>query len=222
MLSVDFETTGVDAHEDRIVTASLVFSPERGQEGFTKEFLINPGVEIPEGATRVHGVTTEHAREHGMAPPAALKEIGDMIVEAGKALCPVVVFNAPYDLTMLAAEQKRHGLEPLTRAFGPVIDPFVIDKGIDRFRKGSRKLVDMCAHYGIRLDDAHNATADATGALHLARKLMELCPPGTDLRGLYSQQEKWKAEQASSFNDYLRRQGKTPDASGEWPMMTPR
>jgi DNA polymerase-3 subunit epsilon len=42
-----------------------------------------------------------------------------------------------------------------------VVDPLVIDKWLDRYRKGSRKLEAICAHYGAVLDEAHDADFDA-------------------------------------------------------------
>ena len=51
---------------------------------------------------------------------------------------------------------------------GPVYDPLVIDRAKDRYRKGKRNLTAMCDHYGVRIDNAHEATADATAAARVA------------------------------------------------------
>ena len=61
---------------------------------------------------------------------------------------PVVVYNAPYDLSLLDRECRRNGLEPID-APGPVIDPLVIDKAVDSYRKGKRTLEVAAAHYRV-------------------------------------------------------------------------
>ena len=69
----DCETTGIDVETDRIVTATLVKID--GSEVESREWLINPGVEIPDEATAVHGVTTLHARACGDDPAVACAQI---------------------------------------------------------------------------------------------------------------------------------------------------
>ena len=49
-------------------------------------------------------------------------------------------------------------------ALRPVLDPRVLDKHIDPYRRGGRKLTDLCAHYKVALDGAHSADADAIAA----------------------------------------------------------
>ena len=81
MLGFDTETTGTNVEKDRIVTVALVHSVGPGRENETvATWLIDPGVEIPEPAQRVHGISTEHAREHGMQPAAALDEVAHALV----------------------------------------------------------------------------------------------------------------------------------------------
>ena len=67
----DLETTGPNPMTARIVTASLILLGPDGTELRHGEWLADPGVEIPEEAAAVHGITTEHAREHG----APLKQV---------------------------------------------------------------------------------------------------------------------------------------------------
>ena len=73
LLGFDTETTGVDVDNDRIVTAALVRRDATGTH--VRSWLIDPGVDIPEAAAAIHGVSTEHAREHGR--PAARGAGGD-------------------------------------------------------------------------------------------------------------------------------------------------
>src|SRR5690625_7975016 len=73
LIGFDTEPTGLDVTEDRIVTAAIV--EEIDGETHVHNWLLNPGAEVPERATEVHGVTTEHARTHGLDPRRVLDEI---------------------------------------------------------------------------------------------------------------------------------------------------
>ena len=140
LLGFDTETTGVDVDHDRIVTAALVRRDASGTR--IRTWLIDPGVEIPAAASAIHGITTAHARAHGAPPAVALAEIAATVATALAAGTPVVAFNAAYDLSILDAELVRHGLatvpERLGRATSPVIDPLVLDRHEDRYRRGKR------------------------------------------------------------------------------------
>jgi DNA polymerase III subunit epsilon len=141
LLGFDTETTGVDVTHDRIVTAALVRRVP-GESTEVRTWLIDPGVPIPAEAAAIHGITTEHAVAHGEAPGPALDEIAALIAADLAIGVPVVAFNAAFDLSLLDAELARHALptlgERLGRAVTPVIDPLVLDRSLDRFRKGKR------------------------------------------------------------------------------------
>ena len=63
MLSFDLETTSANPMEARIVTSALVTIDGSSSDPY--EMLADPGVEIPEGAANIHGITTEQARAEG-------------------------------------------------------------------------------------------------------------------------------------------------------------
>ena len=66
VLGFDFETTGVDRFHDVPVSFALV-TLVGGVLVSTSSGLVDPGREIPAGATEVHGITTEQCRAEGMA-----------------------------------------------------------------------------------------------------------------------------------------------------------
>ena len=72
MLSFDLETTSANPRTARIVTSALVRID--GSEISASETLADPGVEIPEEAAAVHGITTEHARAEGQDHDQVLEE----------------------------------------------------------------------------------------------------------------------------------------------------
>lgn len=110
----DLETTGLDLREARVVTACALEIDSAGQEvGSNKEWLANPGIEIPAAASNVHGITTEIAREKGEDAAVVISEILETLRGFFNRGIPVVAYNAPYDFTILHFEALRHGLEPL-------------------------------------------------------------------------------------------------------------
>lgn len=225
LVSFDLETTGIDPHTDRVVTAAVAHIDPRDGQVETYTWLVNPGVEIPEQATAVHGISTAHAVEHGRDPAGALLEIAAHLGQAASDGAALVVYNAPYDLTLLHAECARH--DTVAPAIGPVIDPLVLDRGVDRYRPGSRRLTATAAHYGVALSEteAHGAAADALAAARVAWKLATAYPDeiGTaDLGDLQRWQQARHDEWAAGFEDYLRRQGREDaEIPRGWPMRSP-
>ena len=70
LLGFDTKTTGVDPLKDHLVTAAVVSRGSLGADGArgqdVRTWLADPGVEIPEAAAAVHGITTERARTEGV------------------------------------------------------------------------------------------------------------------------------------------------------------
>lgn len=216
----DLETTGVDVAADRIVTAHVGVLNAHGREIAARSWLADPGVTIPDGATAVHGVTTEHARAHGR--PAA--EVVEQVVRALRSLfeqgVPVVAYNASYDFSLLTHEARRHGIEPIVSP-GPVIDPLVIDKAYDRYRRGKRTLEVVAAHYAVPLDGAHEASADAIAAGRVAQALAREFALPDSADELHTRQVAWARAQAASLTEYFVRIGRLdPEESldGTWPV----
>jgi DNA polymerase-3 subunit epsilon len=151
--SLDTETTGVDTTEARIVTAAVVdIHPGRRPEVI--HWTLDPGCEIPDEAAAVHGYSRERVLDlvggEGMAlrvgggesiqmhVDGALGEIAGLAATAMHTEIPLVVANAPFDLSLLEAELERHGIDSLaSRPSGirGVVDPMVIEKAYDTFRK---------------------------------------------------------------------------------------
>jgi DNA polymerase III subunit epsilon len=203
----DLETTGVDVRTSRIVTAHIgVIGPD-GEQRESWSWLADPGVDIPEGATAVHGVTTERARAEGRPAREVVAEIVDALRAILARPLPLVVYNAAYDLSLLKFECARHGVEPLAEP-APIVDPLVIDKAVDRYRRGKRTLEAAAAHYGVPLTEAHDAAADAIAAGRLAQAIardkVDALPD--DPAALHGAQISWHDQQCDSFEDYMRRE----------------
>lgn len=205
----DLETTGVNTREARIVTACLARVDASGSVLAETAWLADPGVEIPIQAQRVHGVSTEVARRDGRPAAEVVAEVNDAVLASLRQGIPVVAYNASYDFGVLRAECRRHGVPPIGDP-SPVVDPLVIDKEVDRYRKGKRTLSAACEFYGVPLDDAHNASADAIAAGLVAIALARRYPDQLSMTAmeLHLKQQDWARRQEDSFADYMRRSGR--------------
>lgn len=234
----DVESSGVDPHRDRIVSAAVISA----NAGITRSrtWLLNPGIDIPAEATAVHGYSTDYVREHGTDATTGVAEI---YVELHRLLGlehTIVGHNVSFDLTMLHAELVRHGRTDMAHRIAcvrPVVDTIVLDRWADPWRPkeptrrrpdpalcGSRRLVDVARLYGVPLteQDAHGAEADALAAGRIAWQIAQRHPgcqgPALDVHD-------WLVgiarEQADRFGAWLTQQGKTDDVSRHWPVEPP-
>lgn len=142
MLGFDLETTGVDRFSDVPVSAALVVA-EGGKVLSTDYFIIDPGRLIPPGASAIHGISTEQAGSEGISLTEALARIYDAISAAQAARWPIVGMNLSYDLTMLDVLARAHLGCEISPAGLYVLDALVIDRHIDTYRRGKRKLVNL-------------------------------------------------------------------------------
>ncbi|MFD3584189.1 3'-5' exonuclease [Streptomyces sp. NPDC058683] len=225
LIGFDLETTGTDPREARIVTGAVI-EVRAGQELGRREWLADPGVEIPADAVAVHGISNERAAAEGRPADQVADALADVLTGYWKTGVPVVAYNATFDLTLLSAELRRHGLPSLSDRLGgldpaPVIDPYTIDRWVDRYRRGKRNLEAVCAEYGITLVAAHNASADALAAARLAGAIAERHPKiaGLGPAELHRRQVEWYAEWAADFQSFLRRKGEADAVvDGAWPL----
>ncbi|KUJ39045.1 exonuclease domain-containing protein [Streptomyces sp. NPDC003631] len=225
LIGFDLETTGTDPYEARIVTGAVI-EVRDGQPLGRRDWLADPGVEIPADAVAVHGISTERAAAEGRPADQVADAIADVLVTYWKTGVPVVAYNAAFDLTLLSAELRRHGLPSLRDRLGgaepgPVIDPYTIDRWADRYRRGKRNLEAVCTEYGVALDAAHNAAADALAAARLAGAIAGRHPKVAAFgpAELHRRQIEWYAAWAADFQDFLRGKGDTEAVvDGTWPL----
>lgn len=193
MVVIDVETTGVDVETDRIVSAAVTLIRPRS-EPLIRRFLLAVDVDIPAEATAIHGITTEHARTAGMPPAHAIDIIAGCLCIEHHRGAPIITMNTPFDLTILDRELRRHRLplmeDRLGRPVGPVIDVFVVDKFVDRYRKGKRTLTALAEHYGARQGAAHNADEDTLTTARVAYQIARRAAlPEGELRRLYADRD---------------------------------
>lgn len=216
----DLETTGIDVETSRIVSAHVGVLDSAGTLVEEWNWLADPGIEIPEQASAVHGISTERARAEGRPAPEVVAEIIATLSALFDRGLAVTIYNAPYDLSLLHHEALRYGLAPLTEP-APIIDPLVLDRVVDKYRKGKRTLEAAALVYGVDLMDAHDASADAVAAGRVAQAMARRHPAQLAIESqlLHAQQIAWCEEQAIDFQAYMRRTH-NPDftTSGLWPV----
>jgi DNA polymerase-3 subunit epsilon len=219
----DLETTGLDVTQARVVTAYVGVIDVNGEVIEEKSWVADPGIEIPAVAAAVHGYSTERARSEGRPARDVVAEVVDTLRELFVTGTPVVAYNAAYDFSLLHYDALRNGVTPLDSP-QPIVDPLVIDKKVDTFRKGKRTLQAACDVYGIELGAAHDSSADAIAAGRVFRAIQQQFPSAAELQlspaDLHTAQIEWAKAQAESFAKYLASKGETARRVGDgiWPV----
>ncbi|MFG3256463.1 3'-5' exonuclease [Streptomyces sp. NPDC048172] len=114
--------------------------------------------------------------ESAPVPAWSVEEQARALAAQESSGTPLVVMNAPYDLTLLDRELRRlrgtRLADHLGRASLCVLDPLVLDKHLDRTRGGRRALPDLCAYYGVPLPPPDgDAESAARAGLEVVRAL---------------------------------------------------
>jgi len=224
-IGFDLETTGVSPFLDVPVSYGFVerVTGESGVVSKREGGYIDPGVPIPSGASAIHGITDDM-----VADATPLGEAVETVVERLRTIWSggdvVVGMNVSYDLTMVDSLCQRLGWATLEQrgGVGPVLDVLILDRRFDKWRKGSRKLTDLCALYGVTLGSAHAAVEDAEASLQVLEAQLQQYPAIGDI-SLASMNETlraWYQEWLANFSQYLEKKGEAPINAGryEWPI----
>ncbi|WP_406729879.1 3'-5' exonuclease [Streptomyces sp. GD-15H] len=225
LAAFDAGTTGVDVETGRIVSAAVVVQDSPGTRPRVSRWLVNPGVPVPAAATEAHGLTDEYLQRNGRWPAPVMYEVAEALAEQAGVGRPLVVMNAPFALTVLDRELRRHRAASLGRWFERtpllVLDPQVLDKHLDRYRKGGRTLTDLCALHGVPSAGTHGAVASAVAALEVTRAVgrrfasrLERLSPGE----LHTLQAVWHAGQARGLASWFAHNGTEEAVDPAWPL----
>lgn len=152
----DLETTGLNITQDHIVEISIVKVYPQGQTSPSgnnpevKTRRINPGIPIPEQASKVHHITDEDVKD---CPK--FKQIAKSLAALFEG-CDIAGFNSNrFDIPMLAQEFHNAGVDFNFE------DKRLIDVQNIFHKKEPRNLVAAYKFYcGKDLDEAHSAQAD--------------------------------------------------------------
>ncbi|ANW96274.1 DNA polymerase III subunit epsilon [Wenyingzhuangia fucanilytica] len=152
----DLETTGVNIASDRIVEISILKVFPNGNKE-SKTWLVNPEVEIPKGASEVHGITNEK-----VANEPTFKELAPKVYELIKG-CDLAGFNSNrFDIPLLAEEMLRAEVD-----FDLTNIKFVDVQTI--FHKKEQRTLSAGYQFycGKDLEGAHSAEADTNATYEI-------------------------------------------------------
>lgn len=161
-IAIDTETTGLSARQDQIVELTAIkFEAWEPIEIFTT--LINPGIPIPEEASRIHGITDEMVKD---APKIAevIKSFDEYIGRKN-----LVGHNLPFDLGFLDYAGSEYS--SVKRKY---YDTLYLAKLLN-LSASDNKLTTLCDYYCIRDNaTAHRSPSDALATGILFQKLVDL------------------------------------------------
>ncbi|WFB36511.1 3'-5' exonuclease [Kiritimatiellota bacterium B12222] len=119
-VAFDLETTGIQPLEDGIVEIGAVkFLDGLPQKDFC--FLVNPGMEIPLEAYKVHGISNEDVKD----APRISELMGAFTDYCGDL--PLIAHNAKFDFKFLETAVKRDKCKAPT---GQVLDTYGLSKKV--------------------------------------------------------------------------------------------
>ena len=236
LLGLDFETTGVDPMNAVPVSVAFGLVDVRGTFEPWVAGLVDPGCEIPAEAMAVNGITTAMARAGQSRSAVAIAIAARLAQNAAGERLPLVIYNVPFDWPILVLEAGRAHVSGLVAPW--LVDPLLLDRMLEKYRKGSRKLVDVAHRWGIELlaTRAHTAGADVVAAVQTARAIARAWGPQPDERetaglretdlhfpGFQRRQRELYVAWRDDLNAYWQRKGVCePDGSprrhvGDWP-----
>lgn len=150
-IAFDLETTGTLPGVDQIVEIGAVLFDDKGEPETIFATLINPGVPMPEAASRVNGITDDM-----LVGKPRITDVLDAFADfCGDEV--LVAHNAPFDAQFLTADIRKFE----TRAPGGVIlDTCNIARkvypGLANYKLGT-----LVQHLGIPSTGFHRAEEDA-------------------------------------------------------------
>lgn len=209
---IDFESTGPDPETCMPVEIAVVRF-EGGEPVARANVLVNPGIPIPAEASAIHGITDDMV----MGAPdmrEALRVVDFARLVAGAWPCG---YNGQtFDRVILQRFVTSHEYAA-THPDAVWLNPLIVVRHLDKWEKGSgrHKLTAVCERWGIPLEDAHRATADAeaTGRLLYHHDVRRMFGDVT-ITELVRRQQVRAAEQEADFQAWLAKQppreGATP------------
>lgn len=226
LLGFDLETTSSDPLTAQPVSYALS-NFDNGESQSSASVLVRPTVPIHPGALAVHGITEEMVLAQGIPLETAVAQLKTAILEAGVNNVPLVGMNVRFDLTIVDILSHTLFGEGLAEQGwrGPVIDIAVIDRHYDKWRKGKRRLGDLCSLTGVDPGNAHDAAADAIASVRIAINFSVRYPEigAMTSRELMEQQIQWRKEWYDDYSQYRVNKGESPMPEYErhWPLSEP-
>ncbi len=161
-IALDFETTGIDSVNDRIIeVAAIRFVDGKAGDKFVR--LINPGRAIPDFITNITNISNEMVKDAPFEEDI-VKELFNFI-----GTSPIIAHNTPFDLAFLRELAKRHNInfiEPDLYDSLPLARTFLYH--LSAFNLGV-----VSEYYGLSAEGSHRAEKDTENCGIVFLKLVE-------------------------------------------------
>lgn len=194
--AIDVETTGLDAASNRVIELAIVpFNMPDDVKPFCQLFSV--GEPLPREIVDITGISDDMLRNQ-----PSFADCADECLKLLQKASFVVAYNAKFDRPFLESEFARMGkIMPDV----PWIDPFVFICELDRFKRG-KKLGDAAKRWGVNLENAHRAMADAQAAGQLMLKIADKLDCRT-IDSLLAKQKIWQWHNAHNMAELKRSSG---------------
>jgi len=154
-LIFDTETTGFDPMSgDRLIEIGLVEMVDRSLTGNHYHQYVNPERDVPEGAVKIHGLTTDF-----LSDKAVFSDVMDEFLEYVGEDSVLVAHNAEFDMKFINWELENAGRPILHKK--RFIDTLAIAR--TKFPGGANSLDALCKRFGVTNSHRtlHGALLDA-------------------------------------------------------------
>lgn len=166
-IAFDLETTGTLPGVDQIVEIGAVRFDENGTPETIFTTLIDPGVKMPEAASRVNGITDDM-----LVGKPKVTEVLDAFAEWCERDI-LVAHNAAFDMQFLTADIKKH---EMSSPKGMVLDTLPLARAVYK-GLANHKLSTLVQHLGIQSAGFHRAEEDASYCGQLFHKIVQKLSP---------------------------------------------
>jgi DNA polymerase III epsilon subunit family exonuclease len=160
----DLETTGLSAATDEIIEFGAIRVARSAESHLTFQALVKPSREVSARITRLTGISQGMLNAQGRPVsevlPLFLAFVGD---------CPLVAYNAQFDMGFVRNAAKRCGLS--------FANPYTC--ALQRSRAAwpelpSHKLVDLAKLHNLQTIDSHRALGDCVRTVHIFVQAVEV------------------------------------------------
>ena len=166
VVGFDLETTGLQMNTHRIIQFAIVGSNHDGSS-IHFESLVNPQRSIPADSFRVHGISETDVK-HQQLFGHHIEKLNELFADSVVVGHNVKAFDWPF----MAKEYLRFGKTmPQPRA---IIDTLQVARKLKLPKPHG--LGPLCERFDVKLENAHDAAADAAASLLLLWKMMEANP----------------------------------------------
>jgi DNA polymerase-3 subunit epsilon len=190
ILAIDTETTGlpirglpsVDPRQPRIVQFAAILTDETRREYGCASFIVDAGVPVPDGAAKVHGITTEMVKRFGVPEKLAVGSFVRLVAVADL----IVAHNLTFDLDMVDGTAGRLGIRwkvpsgggrCTMNAASPILNlpptARMVDAGFGDKPKPPKLEEAYELLIGKKLEGAHDALVDVRACIDVYFALLE-------------------------------------------------